>query len=359
MPPELFAGAESTLAEARWETATRRALGHNPLAVIAIDQPRHPAPDWPARLRASLAGLVASVLAGSAWAGSTSKAAPPPAPSSSAWAGCAWPCTPTGARHGGPGAHRRRRPRWSSLSRAVTLGPIFNDPKGCIPCPSRPPLKPSAAEPVRYVGADQPDPRFYHGRLRHAVGVHRYQTLRANRCPLARGRVGRLDVQPAPMLAYWNDTYWLQYVSNQVTEHVPPGHTMLQSSLDGRAWSSPRVLFPIYSLPEIDHPEGHVAEGTPAVMHQRMGFYTAPDGRLLTLAFYSYCPQPPHRPQHGQGLGRAVREIYRDGVVRPDLLHPLQPPCRLERDQHPLPLLHHQPRRRFCRRLRSRCWPTS
>jgi uncharacterized protein YgbK (DUF1537 family) len=63
MPPELFAGQLSPVAEAHWESATRRALNEHPLAVVAIDQPLHPSPDWPARLRASLAGLVASVLA--------------------------------------------------------------------------------------------------------------------------------------------------------------------------------------------------------------------------------------------------------------------------------------------------------
>lgn len=65
MPPELFAGAEGAVAEARWEAATRRALAKHLLVVVAIDQPHHPAHGWPARLRASLAGLVASVLAGS------------------------------------------------------------------------------------------------------------------------------------------------------------------------------------------------------------------------------------------------------------------------------------------------------
>ena len=42
----------------------------------------------------------------------------------------------------------------------------------------------SASEPIRYVGKEQPDKRFYDGALRHAVGVHKYQALRANRtCP--------------------------------------------------------------------------------------------------------------------------------------------------------------------------------
>ncbi len=63
MPPELFAGQVTPVLEAQWEAATRRALNEHPLAVVAIDQPLHPSPDWPARLRASLAGLVASVLA--------------------------------------------------------------------------------------------------------------------------------------------------------------------------------------------------------------------------------------------------------------------------------------------------------
>ena len=73
-----------------------------------------------------------------------------------------------------------------------------------------------------------------------------------------------------------------------------------------------------------------MAEGTPAVMHQRMGFYVAPNGRLLTLGFYSYRPNPRVGPNLGQGLGRVVREVYRDGQLGTDLFHPLQPPRRLE-----------------------------
>ena len=54
-----------------------------------------------------------------------------------------------------------------------------------------PTLQESAAEPIRYVGQDQPDKRFYDGALRHAVGVHKYQALRANRtCPPEGGALG-------------------------------------------------------------------------------------------------------------------------------------------------------------------------
>jgi len=63
--------------------------------------------------------------------------------------------------------------------------------------------------------------------------------------------------------------------------------------------------------------EWHIPAGTPSVMHQRMGFYVAPDGRLLTLAFYGYSPTPRIGPNNGQGLGRVVREIREDGSLGP------------------------------------------
>ena len=44
--------------------------------------------------------------------------------------------------------------------------------------------------------------------------------------------------------------------------------------------------------------------GTLAVMHQRMGFYVAPDNRLLVLGFYGHTEDP-----FGKGgIGRVVRE---------------------------------------------------
>lgn len=180
-----------------------------------------------------------------------------------------------------------------------------------------PTIDESAREPVKYIGQEQTDKRYYHGGLRHAVGVHRYQALRANRTRPPEGGLIGWTYNHAPMLAYWNDTFYLQYVSTLKEEHVPPGRTMLLTSRDGFKWSLPRILFPVYALPEIHHREGHVAEGTAAVMHQRMGFYVAPNGRLLTLAFYSYCPHPRFGPNNGQGLGRVVREIDSEGNFGP------------------------------------------
>ena len=49
------------------------------------------------------------------------------------------------------------------------------------------------------------------------------------------------------------------------------------------------------------------------MMHQRMGFYVAPDGRLLVSAFYGQAPDP-----FGMGgVGRVVREAYKDGTYGP------------------------------------------
>jgi len=180
-----------------------------------------------------------------------------------------------------------------------------------------PPVADSAAEPVRYVGKEQTDKRFYDGALRHAVGVHKFQALRANRTRPPEGGPLGWTYNHQPYLAYWRDRFYLQYLSNPKEEHVPPGRTLLMTSQDGQHWSNPQVIFPEYALPEIKTAEGYLAAGTPAVMHQRMGFYTAPNGRLLTLAFYSYSFHPLHMPNGGQGLGRVVREIRADNTCGP------------------------------------------
>ncbi len=180
-----------------------------------------------------------------------------------------------------------------------------------------PSIEASASEPVKYIGKDQPDKRFYHGGLPHAVGVHRYQAFRANRSNPAEGGWIGYTYNHAPNLCYWNGTFYLQYLNNLKEEHNPPGTTLILTSKDGRHWTNPQVVFPIYILPEIRYKDFYVPQGMPAVMHQRMGFYVAPNGRLLTIGFYSYCPNPRIGPNLGQGLGRVVREIYQDGSFGP------------------------------------------
>jgi len=197
-----------------------------------------------------------------------------------------------------------------------------------------PSIEDSADEPIKYVGDREVDISYHDGALPYAVGAHHYQAHRANRTNPAVGGIAGWTYSHQPYLAYWNGKYYLQYLSNLKEEHGPPGRTLIMTSPNGRDWSAPRVIFPKYPLPEIkpeDIPErfeeirekvknlpgGHIPAGTFSVMHHRMGFYTAPNGRLLTFGFYSYCPDAWTGPNDGQGIGRVVREIYKDGSLGP------------------------------------------
>jgi len=163
-------------------------------------------------------------------------------------------------------------------------------------------------EPVRFVGSvavsNSDYKNGYHdGQLPPAVGVHNYQILRANRShPEWADGLG-WTYNHAPMLAYANGQFYCQYLTNPIGEHIPPGVTMLTHSKDGRHWSRPQVLFPIYLL------ANEKAEITYPYMHQRMGFYRALNGRFLTMGFYG--------SPYGDGIGRVVREIRPDDSLGP------------------------------------------
>lgn len=176
-----------------------------------------------------------------------------------------------------------------------------------------------AQDTVRYIGTTLSNVDYHHGQLAPAVGVHSIQVFRANRehPELAGGT--NWTYNHAPMLAYWNNTFYLQFLSNPVGEHVPPGQTLLVTSKDGQNWTKPTVVFPPYKIPDgykkEDRPE--IAKNLEAVMHQRMGFYVSKKNRLLTLAFYGIVMGPKDDPNDGKGIGRVVREIYPDGKWGP------------------------------------------
>ncbi|MGM9507352.1 six-hairpin glycosidase [Larkinella sp. GY13] len=176
-----------------------------------------------------------------------------------------------------------------------------------------------AQDTVRYVGQTLSNVDYHHGQLSPAVGVHNMQVFRANRehPELAGGT--HWTYNHAPMLAYWNSTFYLQYLSNPVGEHEPPGQTLLLTSKDGYNWTKPTILFPPYKLPDGWKKPGRpeVAKDLYAVMHQRMGFFVAKNKRLLTLAFYGIVMGPKDDPNDGNGIGRVVREIYADGKFGP------------------------------------------
>ncbi|MCC5807094.1 MAG: exo-alpha-sialidase [Opitutales bacterium] len=179
---------------------------------------------------------------------------------------------------------------------------------------------PEAKQHPHYAGDETANVDYHHGMLRPVVGASHFQVLRANRSRFEHADGYGWTYNHAPMLAYWRDRFWLQYLSNPSGEHVPPGHTLLTTSEDGTAWDFPREVFPFYRIEPGVHPvpEGvRMAEPAYAVMHQRSGFYTAPDGRLLTLGFYGVCTTTMDYPNIGDGIGRVVREIHADGSFGP------------------------------------------
>jgi len=161
-------------------------------------------------------------------------------------------------------------------------------------------------EPVRYVGGPVVAQNAHDGQLRPAVGIETFQVMRANRTHPEESDGFGWTYNHGPNIVYWNDRFYVEYLSNPVGEHIAPGQTLLCGSSDGRTWSAPQVVFPIYELLPPDPP------GT-AMMHQRMGFYISPSGRMIVSAFYGHAPNP---FQSG-GIGRVVREMYKDGAFGP------------------------------------------
>jgi len=172
---------------------------------------------------------------------------------------------------------------------------------------------------VRYTGTTLSNVDYHHGQLSPAMGVHNIQVLRANRehPELAEGTGWTYN--HAPMLAYWNNQFYLEYLSNPVGEHVGAGQTLLATSKDGYKWDKPVIFFPQYKVPDGTTKEGRteVAKDLMAVMHQRIGFYTSKKKRLLGLGFYGLVMGPHDDPNDGNGIGRVVREIKADGNFGP------------------------------------------
>ena len=168
---------------------------------------------------------------------------------------------------------------------------------------------------VRYIGKTFVNVDYHHGQLSPAIGVHNIQTFRANRSNAA----NNWTYNHAPMLVYWNNTFYLEYLSNPVGEHVPPGQSYLQTSKDGYTWSGPVVIFPPYKIPDgfVKEDRKDTAKNTDAVMHQRIGFYISKAKRLFALGYYGIVLAKGDEPNDGNGVGRVIREIKSDGSFGP------------------------------------------
>jgi hypothetical protein len=176
-----------------------------------------------------------------------------------------------------------------------------------------------AQDTVRYTGKTLVNVDYHHGQLSPAIGVHNIQVFRANREHPEKAGGNSWTYNHAPMLAYWNNTFYLEYLSDPVGEHVPPGQTLLLHSKDGAVWSDPVVIFPPYKVPDgfVKPGKKDTARNTDAVMHQRIGFYTAKSKRFFALAYYGIALAKGDDPNDGNGIGRVIREINKDGSFGP------------------------------------------
>lgn len=172
---------------------------------------------------------------------------------------------------------------------------------------------------VRYVGTTLVNVDYHHGQLTPAVGVHNIQVMRANRDIKDSTTGFGWTYNHQPLLTYWNNTFYLEYLSDPIGEHVPPGQSYMMTSKDGYHWTAPKIAFPIYKIPDGTTKEGYngVAKDLSAVMHQRMAWYISSKNRLLMLGYYGLVLGAHDDPNDGNGIGRVVREVYKDGSFGP------------------------------------------
>jgi hypothetical protein len=173
-----------------------------------------------------------------------------------------------------------------------------------------------------YAGEEFADLSRHDGGLRYAVGTSNYQVMRANRTnPRYADNFG-FTYNHAPMITYWKGHFYVQYLCNPVSEHTGMGMSLICRSAHGINWEQPKVSFPVIKIPAgtyycSDSSKIEVPEEKHAFMHQRMGFYQAPNGKLLVSGFYGHSPHYDINPWENYGIGRVVREVYENGELGP------------------------------------------
>ena len=175
------------------------------------------------------------------------------------------------------------------------------------------------AKKIHYTGKTLSNPNRHDGGLSPVVGVHNIQILRANREHPTEANGQGWTYNHQPMMAYWNGQFYVHYLCDPKDEHVSPSHTMLQTSKDGYQWSTPQILFP-----EVQVPEGFQKPNRPekahdliAIMHQRVGWYVSKSGQLWAIGNYGVAFDKKDDPNDGNGMGRVIREVKKDGSLGP------------------------------------------
>ena len=175
------------------------------------------------------------------------------------------------------------------------------------------------ARKIHYTGKTLSNPNRHDGGLSPVVGVHNIQILRANREHPSEANGNGWTYNHQPMMAYWNNQFYVHYLCDPKDEHIPPSHTLLQTSKDGYSWSNPQVLFPDLQVPEGFQKPGRTekAHNLIAIMHQRVGWYVAKSGQLFAIGNYGVAFDRKDDPNDGNGIGRVIREVKKDGTLGP------------------------------------------
>jgi len=163
--------------------------------------------------------------------------------------------------------------------------------------------------PIRYVGNAHVNPDLANGGLPLAVGVNSFQVLRASRLYPKISDGQGWTFHHAHMLAYWKGKFYAEFISSPVQENGLPTNVMMATSSDGRNWSMPEVIFPQWnSYKDPAHP-------LRSQLHERMGFYVAPNGKLLVISHYGLWDN--EKNHIFGGPGHVVREVHEDGTLGP------------------------------------------
>ncbi len=165
-------------------------------------------------------------------------------------------------------------------------------------CQAGEPVPGSGQMPIRYIGTERPVLDYPDGALGLAVGVECRQVFRCSRTAKEETDGVGWTYYHSPMLTYWKGKFYLSFHGTPANEHLEDhSQTVLCSSVDGRNWGGPKIAFP--------------DKGRSYLLHQRMGFFVAPNGRLLVHGHYGSQRNPFNGP------GNAIREVREDGSLGP------------------------------------------
>ena len=153
---------------------------------------------------------------------------------------------------------------------------------------------------IRVQGGKDVDIRFHDGGLRHAVGVKNYQIMRACRNAEWSGDGYGWTYNHAAMIAWWNKKFFVEYLSNVKTEHMPPGQTLMCHSEDGRHWSKPEMVFPSIEVPTAPYHrtgQGTAGRDDACDLSSADGILCDQERKAFSQRFLWNLPQYPYRTE--------------------------------------------------------------